>query len=84
MAVQQLEERTYLNQSFDLILRELLLLPRFQKLGECRQSDDLRFGGVNSGAVVDYTGGSDGVENLLFVKIPASLVLMGIDGIVSC
>ena len=79
----ELQQLTYLNQSFDLLIRQLFLLPRFQKFRERRESDDLWFGGIHARTIVHNTRCGYRIKYLLFMKITTGLVLMRVDRIIS-
>lgn len=72
----------YLDQRLDLIVGQFLLLTRFQKFSECRQGDYLGFRGINAGTIINDTGCSHRVKNLLLLKVAAGFVLTTVYGII--
>lgn len=72
----------YLDQRLDFVVGQFLLLTRFQKFCERRQGDYLRFRGINAGTIINDTGCSHRVKNLLLLKVAARFVLTTVYGIV--
>lgn len=73
---------TYLDQRLDFIVGQFLLLTRFQKFSERRQGDYLGFRGINARTIINDTGCSHRVKNLLLLKIAAGFVLTTVYGII--